>query len=47
MDRFDITAKLPPDSTRDTQKLMLQTLLEERFGLKVRKEMRAFRELCG
>jgi uncharacterized protein (TIGR03435 family) len=40
MDRFDITAKLPPDSTRDTQKLMLQTLLEERFGLKVRKEMK-------
>src|SRR5580700_1419037 len=35
-DRFDIVAKLPPDSTRETQKAMLQALLAERFKLVVR-----------
>ena len=38
MDRFDITAKLPPDSTPDSLKLMLQALLQERFQLKVHPE---------
>jgi uncharacterized protein (TIGR03435 family) len=38
MDRFDVIAKLPPDSTPETQKLMLQSLLEDRFKLVVRKE---------
>jgi uncharacterized protein (TIGR03435 family) len=38
MDRFDVAAKVDPDSTPETQKLMLQSLLAERFGLVVRKE---------
>jgi uncharacterized protein (TIGR03435 family) len=33
MDRFDVIAKLPPDSTPDTRKLMLQSLLQDRFKL--------------
>jgi len=32
-DRFDVVAKLPPDSTPDTQKAMLRALLEDRFKL--------------
>jgi uncharacterized protein (TIGR03435 family) len=38
LDRFDVTAKLPGETTPDDQKLMLQTLLEDRFKLAVRKE---------
>ena len=38
MDRFDITAKLPGETSPDDQKLMLETLLEDRFKLVVRKE---------
>jgi uncharacterized protein (TIGR03435 family) len=38
MARFDITAKLPPDTTPEVRKQMLQSLLEDRFKLKVRKE---------
>lgn len=34
-DRFDIVAKLPPNSTKETQKAMLQTLLADRFKLVV------------
>ena len=37
-DRFDIIAKVPQDSNPQTQKLMLQSLLEDRFKLKVHKE---------
>lgn len=33
MDRFDLVAKLPPGSNRDSQKLMLKSLLAERFKL--------------
>lgn len=33
MDRFDVTGKLAPGSTADRQKVMLQTLLAERFHL--------------
>ena len=33
MDRFDITAKLPAESTPDSRKAMLQALLAERFHL--------------
>jgi len=33
MDRFDVIAKVPPDSTPETQKLMLKSLLSERFSL--------------
>jgi uncharacterized protein (TIGR03435 family) len=32
-DRFDITAKLPPGATPDTEKLMLRALLADRFSL--------------
>jgi uncharacterized protein (TIGR03435 family) len=35
MDRFDVIAKQPPGTTPDTQKLMLQSLLAERFKLVV------------
>lgn len=38
MSRFDVVAKLPADTTPDTQKLMLQALLDDRFKLVVRKE---------
>jgi uncharacterized protein (TIGR03435 family) len=38
MDRFDVVAKVPADTTPETQKLMLQSLLEDRFKLVVRKE---------
>src|SRR5580704_4980986 len=31
MDRFDVIAKAPSESTADTQKLMLQSVLEDRF----------------
>jgi uncharacterized protein (TIGR03435 family) len=41
MDRFDVLAKVPADSTPETQKLMLQLLLEDRFKLVVRKDTRA------
>jgi uncharacterized protein (TIGR03435 family) len=41
MDRFDITAKLPGETSPDDQKLMLQTLLEDRFKLVARKETKS------
>ncbi|HEY6340915.1 MAG TPA: TIGR03435 family protein [Bryobacteraceae bacterium] len=40
LDRFDVIAKVPSESTAETQKQMLQTLLEDRFKLQVRKETR-------
>jgi uncharacterized protein (TIGR03435 family) len=40
LDRFDVIAKVPPDSTAETQKQMLQALLEDRFKLQVHKENR-------
>jgi uncharacterized protein (TIGR03435 family) len=36
-DRFDIVAKAPQKTPKDTQKLMLQALLAERFGLVMHK----------
>src|SRR5215471_13877685 len=33
LDRYDITAKLPPGTPRDAQKAMLRDLLAERFHL--------------
>src|ERR1700741_4265260 len=33
LDRFDVIAKVPADSTAETQKQMLQALLEDRFKL--------------
>lgn len=38
MSHFDILAKVPPHSDADSQKLMLQSLLEERFKLVIHKE---------
>src|SRR4051812_38979027 len=36
--RFDVQAKLPPDTPQEQRNLMMQALLAERFGLKVHKE---------
>jgi uncharacterized protein (TIGR03435 family) len=33
-ERFDITATLPPDTTKEQFRIMLQNLLAERFKLK-------------
>jgi len=38
LDRFDVVARVPPDSTADSQKLMLQTLLKDRFKLSAHEE---------
>ncbi|HLK67925.1 MAG TPA: TIGR03435 family protein [Bryobacteraceae bacterium] len=38
MDRFDVIAKVPADSTADTHKLMLQLLLADRFKLLLHKD---------
>lgn len=38
--RFDIVAAMPPDTTREQGRLMLQTLLAQRFHLKLRRETR-------
>ncbi|HXS93217.1 MAG TPA: TIGR03435 family protein [Candidatus Limnocylindrales bacterium] len=38
MDRFDVAAKVPEHSTAEDLKPMLQSLLEERFQLKARKD---------
>jgi uncharacterized protein (TIGR03435 family) len=37
-DRFDIAALVPPNTTPDTQKLMLRALLADRFKLAVRRD---------
>lgn len=39
-DRFDIAAKAPPGSSPETVRLMLQTLLSERFKLAVHRDTR-------
>jgi len=41
LDRFNIIAKLPADTTPEDQKRMLQTLLEERFHLVVHKDTKS------
>jgi uncharacterized protein (TIGR03435 family) len=38
LDRYDLAAKLPNETTPETQKLMLQALLGERFKLAVHKD---------
>jgi uncharacterized protein (TIGR03435 family) len=38
MDRFEVIGKVPADSTPETHKLMLQSVLEDRFKLKLHKE---------
>jgi len=39
-DRFDIVAKMAADATRDQMAVMLRTLLQDRFKLRVRNEER-------
>jgi uncharacterized protein (TIGR03435 family) len=39
-DRFDVFAKMPPSTSKDTAKLMLQTLLTDRFKLIAHKDTR-------
>jgi uncharacterized protein (TIGR03435 family) len=41
LDRFDLTGKVPADSTPETHKLMLQSLLAERFKLVAHKDAKA------
>jgi uncharacterized protein (TIGR03435 family) len=41
-ERFDITAKFPPETAKAEVLLMLQRLLEERFALKLHREGREF-----
>jgi len=36
--RFDVQAKVPPDTPQEQRNVMMQALLAERFGLKVHKE---------
>jgi uncharacterized protein (TIGR03435 family) len=38
--RFSIEATMPPAATKDQEPEMLQSLLEERFGLKLRRELK-------
>jgi uncharacterized protein (TIGR03435 family) len=40
LDRFDVTAKVQDQTTPDNRKLMLQSLLQDRFKLVVRKDTR-------
>jgi uncharacterized protein (TIGR03435 family) len=40
LDRYDITAKLPPGTSQEKQKAMLQALLAERFHLLVKTDSR-------
>ena len=40
--RFDISAKYPPETTHGDYLLMFQRLLDERFGLRLHHESRAF-----
>ena len=37
-ERFDITATMPPDTTKEQFRVMLQNLLAERFGLVIHRE---------
>jgi uncharacterized protein (TIGR03435 family) len=39
-EKFDMSAKFPPETSRDRIRVMLQTLLAERFGLKTHTENR-------
>ena len=40
LDRFDVIAKMPPETTPEARKQMLETLLAERFNLVVHKDTR-------
>ena len=41
--RYSITAKLPPRTTREECRLMLRNLLNERFQMRLRTETKSFR----
>lgn len=38
MERFDITAKVPPGTTKEQARIMMQNLLADRFGMKLHHE---------
>jgi uncharacterized protein (TIGR03435 family) len=40
LDRFDVSAKAPPETPPETIRLMLQALLRDRFGLVIHKDTR-------
>jgi uncharacterized protein (TIGR03435 family) len=40
LDRFDVSAKAPPETPPEAVRLMLQALLRERFGLVIHKDTR-------
>jgi uncharacterized protein (TIGR03435 family) len=40
LDRFDVTAKVPDDTAPDARKLMMQSLLRDRFKLVVKRDTR-------
>ena len=42
LDRFDIVAKVPPETTRESAQPMLRALLAERFALVVKEESKPF-----
>jgi len=41
-DKFDVIAKLPPDTTKEQFAVMMRNLLAERFGVKAHQETREF-----
>jgi uncharacterized protein (TIGR03435 family) len=41
-DKFDVVAKLPPDTTKEQFAVMMRNLLAERFGVKAHHETREF-----
>jgi len=41
-DYFDVNAKIPPGATKQQFRVMLQNLLADRFGLRLRREVREF-----
>jgi uncharacterized protein (TIGR03435 family) len=42
LDKYDLTATMPADTTKATARLMLRTMLAERFGLKFHREQKDF-----
>jgi uncharacterized protein (TIGR03435 family) len=46
LDRYDVTAKLPNETSSENRKLMLQALLAERFKLAVHKDTRPLRSFA-
>jgi uncharacterized protein (TIGR03435 family) len=42
IERYDITATLPPDSTKEQANIMLQNLLKERFGITLHHHLKEF-----